>query len=114
MSNIDPTHVITLEREVQEECPDCKGEMHINQNEGRSECLKCGFAENVKVDSDKRSYKEATNTEMSYIAYKRINHFEHSRECNSWLKVYFQLVNFLFGAVVVSYCSRMNLATCVN
>lgn len=92
MSNIDPTHVITLDRETREDCPDCKGEMHIDQHEGLTVCLKCGYSEAVKIDSDKRSYKEATNTEMSYIAYKRINHFEHSRECKSMLKMSFMLV----------------------
>lgn len=87
MSNIDPTHVITIERAKEERCPDCDSEMILNQNEGLSECRTCGYAQEVKVDSDKRSYKEATNTEMSYIAYKRINHFEPSLEWNSSTRV---------------------------
>ena len=92
MSNIDPTHVITIDRVKEKRCPDCDEEMTLNQNEGYTECRICGYSEEVKVDSDKRSYKEATNTDMSYIAYKRINHFEVSRECKSGLKVYHLLV----------------------
>lgn len=92
MSNIDPTHVITIKRSKQDRCPDCDSDLTLNTNEGIAECLKCGHAEEVKVDSDKRSYKEATNTEMSYIAYKRINHFEVSREWNSPLKMCHGLV----------------------
>lgn len=88
MSNIDPTHVITIERAKEEKCPDCDSEMILNQNEGLSECRTCGYAQEVKVDSDKRSYKEATNTEMSYIAYKRINHFEPPLEWNSCAKAF--------------------------
>ncbi len=92
MSNIDATHVIKLDRVKSDKCPSCHTEMTVNQNEGLSECLHCGHSEMIKVDSDKRSYKEASNTEMSYIAYKRINHFDFTLECNSGLKVSYPLV----------------------
>ena len=92
MSNIDPTHIISVDRVKEQRCPDCDEEMLLNQNEGYTECRLCGYSEEVKVDSDKRSYKEATNTDMSYIAYKRINHFEYSLECKSGLKVSILLV----------------------
>ena len=92
MSNIDPTHVITLETVKDDPCPECGCELIVNSNEGMSECNSCAYAELIKVDSDKRSYKESSNNDMSYIAYKRINHFEHSWEWNSELKVCNSLV----------------------
>lgn len=75
MSNIDPAHVISLEHVKEEPCPECMSEMFLNQNDGVNECLKCGFSELVRVDSDKRSYKEFTEQILSYSVYKRMNHF---------------------------------------
>lgn len=75
MSNIDPTHVISLEHVKEEPCPECMSEMFLNQNDGVNECLKCGWSELVRVDSDKRSYKESTEQILSYCVYKRMNHF---------------------------------------
>ena len=49
--------------------------LHINNNKV---CPKCGTLEKLLVDSDKPSYKEPPR-EISYFAYKRINHF------NEWL-----------------------------
>ena len=95
MSNIDSSYVIALERVSDDTCPECKESLSTNTNEGISECTNCGFSQLVKVDSDKRSYKETTNTEMSYITYKRINHFEREPkplEWNSELKVCYSLV----------------------
>ena len=95
MSNIDPSYVIAIERTSDDTCPECKESLSTNTNEGISECTNCGFSQLVKVDSDKRSYKETTNTEMSYITYKRINHFEREPkplEWNSELKVCNSLV----------------------
>ena len=92
MSNVDPTHVISVERIKEEFCPDCEFEMSTNTQEGLSECLTCGYSELIKVDSDKKSFKEATNTDMTYVAYKRINHFESTQEWNSGLKVCVPLV----------------------
>ena len=92
MSNVDPTHIISVERIKEEFCPDCECEMSTNTQEGLSECLTCGYSELIKVDSDKKSFKEATNTDMTYVAYKRINHFESNLEWNSGLKVCVPLV----------------------
>ena len=97
MSNIDSSYVIAIERTSDDTCPECKESLSTNTNEGISECTNCGFSQLVKVDSDKRSYKETTNTEMSYITYKRINHFDRepkSLEWNSELKVCYSLVVF--------------------
>ena len=60
------------------ECPECDTEMVFSQNEAVFTCVKCGFQEFILIDSDKPSYKDPPR-EVSYYAYKRINHF------NEWL-----------------------------
>ncbi len=56
------------------QCPVCKGEMVMCPNEAQLSCSKCGNIENILIDSDKPSYKDPPR-EISYYAYKRINHF---------------------------------------
>lgn len=60
------------------ECPDCEIEMVFSQNEAMFTCAQCGHQEFILMDSDKPSYKDPPR-EVSYYAYKRINHF------NEWL-----------------------------
>lgn len=60
------------------ECPECSKEMFFSQNEAVFTCKECGYQEFVLIDSDKPSYKDPPR-EVSYYAYKRINHF------NEWL-----------------------------
>ena len=60
------------------DCPHCETEMIFSANEANFTCGKCGFQDFVLVDSDKPSYKDPPR-EVSYYAYKRINHF------NEWL-----------------------------
>jgi len=52
--------------------------MIFSANEAVFTCTQCGYQEFVLVDSDKPSYKDPPR-EVSYYAYKRINHF------NEWL-----------------------------
>jgi hypothetical protein len=59
-------------------CPECEHEMIFSANEAIFTCTDCGFQQFVLVDSDKPSYKDPPR-EVSYYAYKRINHF------NEWL-----------------------------
>jgi len=59
-------------------CPDCKVEREILLNEGKYYCPLCCGIDRLIVDSDRPSYKEPP-PEVSYFAYKRINHF------NQWL-----------------------------
>ena len=59
-------------------CKNCKKEMLILFSEGIILCKDCGIQEEILINSDKPSYKEPPK-EMSYFAYKRINHF------NEWL-----------------------------
>jgi len=59
-------------------CEKCDKEMTLNQTEALYECSICGNTCFTIIDSDKPSYKEPPR-EVSYFAYKRINHF------NEWL-----------------------------
>lgn len=60
------------------ECHQCGTEMIFSVNEAYISCATCGFQDFVLIDSDKPSYKDPPR-EISYYAYKRINHF------NEWL-----------------------------
>lgn len=61
-------------------CSFCKskGSMVVMTNDGYAFCNRCQTVEYVIVDHDKPSYKDPPK-EISYFAYKRINHF------NEWL-----------------------------
>ena len=59
-------------------CLDCSVERIFSKSEGSYICPNCGKIEKILIDSDKPSYKEPPR-EISYFAYKRINHF------NEWL-----------------------------
>ena len=67
-----------IENDPYGECEECNTEMIFSANEAVFTCTQCGFQEFVLVDSDKPSYKDPPR-EVSYYAYKRINHF------NEWL-----------------------------
>jgi DNA-directed RNA polymerase subunit RPC12/RpoP len=60
------------------ECKQCGTEMIFSMNEAYISCPSCGYQDFVLIDSDKPSYKDPPR-EISYYAYKRINHF------NEWL-----------------------------
>jgi hypothetical protein len=81
LQRVDPEHARTsheIEFETFGDCPHCETEMIFSANEANFTCGKCGFQDFVLVDSDKPSYKDPPR-EVSYYAYKRINHF------NEWL-----------------------------
>ena len=59
-------------------CPMCNHERTLYMSEGKMICPICGDEIFILIDSDKPSYKEPPR-EVSYFAYKRINHF------NEWL-----------------------------
>jgi len=59
-------------------CNVCGVEKTLYMSEGKMICNKCGDESFILIDSDKPSYKEPPR-EISYFAYKRINHF------NEWL-----------------------------
>ncbi len=57
-------------------CPVCDTEMLFNET--FLDCPECGYRDVILVDSEKPSYKDPPR-EMSYYAYKKINHL------NEWL-----------------------------
>ena len=73
------TDKLNLENDVNIEiCPLCNHERVLFMSEGKMICPVCGDEIFILIDSDKPSYKEPPR-EVSYFAYKRINHF------NEWL-----------------------------
>ena len=81
LQKVDPEHARTSGTTSEDpygECNECGNEMVFSSNEALFTCAKCGYQEFVLVDSDKPSYKDPPR-EVSYYAYKRINHF------NEWL-----------------------------
>jgi hypothetical protein len=73
------TEKLNLENDVNIEiCNLCNQERVLYMSEGKMICPNCGDEIFILVDSDKPSYKEPPR-EVSYFAYKRINHF------NEWL-----------------------------
>jgi hypothetical protein len=59
-------------------CLTCNKERKLFLAEGKMICETCGDENKILIDSDKPSYKDPPR-EISYFAYKRINHF------NEWL-----------------------------
>jgi len=81
LQKVDPEHARSsheIEFESFGDCPCCEIEMIFSSNEAVFTCAQCGFQDFVLIDSDKPSYKDPPR-EVSYYAYKRINHF------NEWL-----------------------------
>jgi hypothetical protein len=81
LQKVHPEHVRgtnEIENDPYGECDSCQKEMIFSANEAVFTCTECGYQEFVLVDSDKPSYKDPPR-EVSYYAYKRINHF------NEWL-----------------------------
>ena len=80
MENIDD-NILTMNTDVvYDRCKmeGCGGSMKMSQIEGTFQCPKCGYTEDIIVESEKGSYNDPPN-ESNYFAYKRINHF------NEWL-----------------------------
>jgi predicted nucleic acid-binding Zn-ribbon protein len=78
---VDPAHArgaTVFDQDPYGECEECGTEMIFSANEALFTCTNCGAQEFVLIDSDKPSYKDPPR-EVSYYAYKRINHF------NEWL-----------------------------
>jgi hypothetical protein len=57
-----------------DKCIDCNIEMTIDPIDGLQICDKCGRQNRLLIESDKPNFKDPP-PEVSYFAYKRINHF---------------------------------------
>jgi hypothetical protein len=64
--------------EIGATCNKCNISLSLITTEGLQVCPKCGRQEYILIDSEKPSFREPP-PEVSYFAYKRINHF------NEWL-----------------------------
>lgn len=79
LSYVEENYIVNEKSEKNlDMCLDCEIERIFLKAEGIYVCPKCGNQEKILIDSDKPSYKEPPR-EISYFAYKRINHF------NEWL-----------------------------
>ncbi len=77
-SNIDDTFIITNDLIENNLCKMCNNNMSFGIIDSEIVCQKCGYTEDIIINSEKTSYKDPPR-EVSYFAYKRINHF------NEWL-----------------------------
>ncbi len=77
-SNIDDTFIITNDLIENNICKICNNNMSFGIIDSEIVCQKCGYTEDIIINSEKTSYKDPPR-EVSYFAYKRINHF------NEWL-----------------------------
>ena len=55
-------------------CKECDIEMTIKLSSGIQVCENCGIQNRILIESNKPSFKDPP-PEVSYFAYKRINHF---------------------------------------
>lgn len=78
LSKTDENFIKNYERDIIDFCNPCAVEKVLYISEGKLICPLCGDESFVLMDSEKPSYKEPPR-EVSYFAYKRINHF------NEWL-----------------------------
>ena len=78
MIKTDSNFVLKNEDSSIDICQQCGVEKTLYISDGKLICNLCGEETTILVDSDKPSYKDPPR-EVSYFAYKRINHF------NEWL-----------------------------
>lgn len=78
MVKTEPCFLLKSEDSNIDVCETCKIEKTLYISYGKLICNQCGEETTIVVDSDKPSYKDPPR-EVSYFAYKRINHF------NEWL-----------------------------
>lgn len=71
-------------------CNKCKIKKMLIQNEGRYVCSSCGQSDNIIIDSEKPSYKEALQSDCSSFAYKRSN----QQKLICYILYYYGLIRF--------------------
>ncbi len=77
LQKIDPEHsraYNSILDDTSHVCPKCQNDMILCPTEAQLSCAACGHMEAILIDCDKPSYKDPPR-EVSYYAYKRINHF---------------------------------------
>ena len=78
MSNIDDSYNSEIKNYNLDKCNICRSTMLYSLINSELVCSKCGYTEDIIINSEKVSYKDPPR-EANYFAYKRMNHF------NEWL-----------------------------
>ena len=78
MSRVDDSHNMGIINYTLDKCKMCNENMKYSVINSEVICHKCGYTENIIINSEKVSYKDPPR-EANYFAYKRMNHF------NEWL-----------------------------
>lgn len=89
MSYTETNYVKNTEYVIQDKCACCSSSnRNVILNDGIIYCNECHTVEYILIDHDRPSYKDPPK-EISYFAYKRINHFnEFKNNINIWLIVF--------------------------
>lgn len=78
LSYTDDNYIKYVENDMIDRCSSCSSNnINVLLNEGILYCNECNCVEYIIVDHDRPSYKDPPR-EISYFAYKRINHFNES------------------------------------
>lgn len=95
LQEIDNNHYCHKKEEKKDicKCKNCNIEMHLFNIEGILECPVCGRVEHTITEYSKPSYKDPP-PEISYFAYKRINHFNEL--FSIFLKYIIDYINILY------------------
>jgi len=78
MSHVSDTYKVKHTVHRTDKCKICSNNMLYTLTNSELICKSCGYTETIIINSEKTSYKDPPR-EVSYFAYKRINHF------NEWL-----------------------------
>ncbi|MBD23716.1 MAG: hypothetical protein CMG46_01715 [Candidatus Marinimicrobia bacterium] len=78
LENIDDNFINPYNDETLYLCPNCNCKIFMNKFNSELLCTKCGYVDDILINTDNNTYKDVPR-EVSYFAYKRINHF------NEWL-----------------------------
>lgn len=88
MSYVDENFIKSASTEISDTCENCgSSNRNVLLNDGIVYCNECSCVEYIIVDHDRPSYKDPPR-EISYFAYKRINHFNECRLqpiCRFWV-----------------------------
>ena len=107
MMNVDDTYVVNNDLVANDKCKLCGHNMSFGLVDSELVCEKCGYTEDIIINSEKTSYKDPPR-EVSYFAYKRINHF------NEWLaqfqaKESTEISDEIYKAIFEEINKNMNL-----
>ena len=79
MCNIDDSQKNNKYKDnLNDKCTECDGKMNLSEISAELICENCGITKSIMIVTERSSYNDPPR-EVSYFAYKRINHF------NEWL-----------------------------